>query len=70
MENPSDPSDPSGIGTTMNIKQLLDHDGIKLKKQNFREFSAPCPWCGCRDRFRVWPDEDGSAPLCVLTLCA
>jgi DNA primase len=48
----------------MNIKELLDRDGIKLKKQSHREFSAPCPWCGGRDRLRVWPDENGGAFWC------
>ena len=52
------------IGAMMNIKDLMDRDGIKLKKQSFREFSAPCPWCGGRDRLRVWPDEDGGAFWC------
>ncbi len=41
----------------MNIVELLDNDGIKLKKQSHRELSGECPWCGGRDRFRVWPDD-------------
>lgn len=43
----------------MNIKELIDNDGIKLTKQSHREFSGECPWCGGRDRLRVFPDEDG-----------
>ena len=48
----------------MDIKQLLDRDGIKLKRESSREFSAPCPWCGGRDRLRVWPSEDGGGFWC------
>jgi len=49
----------------MNIKDLLDRDGIKPKKQSVREFSAVCPWCGGRDRFRVWPfEENGGSFWC------
>jgi DNA primase len=48
----------------MDIKELLDNDGIKLTKQSHREFSGACPWCGGRDRFRVWPDENGGRFWC------
>jgi DNA primase len=48
----------------MDIKQLLDRDGIKLKRESSREFSGPCPWCGGRDRLRVWPDEQGGGFWC------
>ncbi len=41
----------------MNIITLLDLDGVKLARQSGREFSAPCPFCGGRDRFRVKPDH-------------
>ncbi len=43
----------------MGIITLLDHGGIKLTRRSGREFSAPCPFCGGRDRFRVWPDDKG-----------
>lgn len=48
----------------MDIKNLLDRDGIKLKKVSYREFAGACPWCGGRDRLRVWPDEDGGHFWC------
>lgn len=28
------------------------------------EWAGPCPWCGGRDRFRVWPNEDGGRYWC------
>ena len=48
----------------MDIKQLLDRDGIKLKRESSRELSGQCPWCGGRDRLRVWPDENGGGFWC------
>lgn len=42
----------------MNLVDLLHADGFGLKKAattNGGEYSGPCPWCGGRDRFRVWP---------------
>jgi hypothetical protein len=48
----------------MDIMKLLDNNGIKLKKVSFRELAGPCPFCGGRDRLRVWPDERGGAFWC------
>jgi DNA primase len=48
----------------MDIKTLLDNDGIRLQKQSHRESSGSCPWCGGRDRLRVWPDEGGGSFWC------
>ena len=48
----------------MNLKERMDLDGIKLAKQSYREYSAPCPWCGGSDRFRVWPIENGGRFWC------
>lgn len=42
-----------------NILDLLDRDGVSTKKVSHRERCSPCPWCGGKDRFRVWPDEEG-----------
>lgn len=49
-------SPPAGV-IQVNIQQLIDRDGMKLMRQSGREWSGPCPWCGGRDRLRVWPDE-------------
>lgn len=37
----------------MNISSLLPG----LKKITSKEWAGPCPVCGGKDRFRVWPDE-------------
>ncbi len=44
---------------------LLDHSSLagNLKKASGTsggEWAGPCPWCGGRDRFRVWPDHPAS----------
>jgi DNA primase len=28
------------------------------------EYAGPCPWCGGRDRFRVWPEADKPGYWC------
>ncbi|MCK5695575.1 MAG: hypothetical protein KAH62_03045 [Desulfobacula sp.] len=45
----------------MNIYDQLQSDGIPLKKvssTNGGEYACPCPSCGGRDRFRVWPNQE------------
>jgi hypothetical protein len=40
---------------------LLQNDGISLRRQantHGGEYSGPCPFCGGKDRFRVWPEKD------------
>ncbi|MBM4287460.1 MAG: zinc-binding protein [Deltaproteobacteria bacterium] len=44
----------------MNLESLLRGDGVELKRvatTHGGEYAGPCPWCGGRDRFRVWPEE-------------
>lgn len=33
------------------------HHGIRLQRVHGDEYAGPCPWCGGRDRFRVWQDR-------------
>jgi DNA primase len=44
----------------MNLLDLLRRETSLRKVANTDggEFAGPCPWCGGRDRFRVWPDAD------------
>jgi len=40
------------------LLELIAADGGTLRKvatANGGEYAGPCPWCGGRDRFRVWP---------------
>jgi DNA primase len=41
----------------MNLLELLSRDLTLRKVAGTRggEYVGPCPWCGGRDRFRVWP---------------
>ncbi|WP_457573182.1 primase-helicase zinc-binding domain-containing protein [Desulfolithobacter sp.] len=42
----------------MNILELLKDDGLEPRRAastNGGEYCAPCPACGGRDRFRIWP---------------
>ncbi|MBM4274065.1 MAG: bifunctional 3'-5' exonuclease/DNA polymerase [Deltaproteobacteria bacterium] len=44
----------------MNIMELLLQDDIKATKQsntNGGEYASACPWCGGKDRFRIWPGQ-------------
>ncbi len=40
------------------IEQILNKHGFKLTKKNAKESAAGCPFCGGKDRFCVWPDDD------------
>jgi len=42
------------------LKELLEADGIRLKKVSTREYHSPCPVCGGKDRFVTWPDKGES----------
>jgi len=47
-------------GNAISLVSLLDVDGIRLKRvarTNGGEWAGACPFCGGRDRFRVWPNE-------------
>jgi len=52
----------------MTILTLTEQDGIQLKRvagTHGGEYAGPCPGCGGRDRFRVWPEEgDGGKWWC------
>ena len=44
----------------MNLVDLIINDGFQVKKKAMTqggEWAGPCPWCGGRDRFLVWPLE-------------
>ena len=44
----------------MNILDAVSKVGIKIKKvasTKGGEYAGPCPGCGGRDRFRIWPEE-------------
>lgn len=43
--------------TFIGILELVKEDGITLKKVTPDEYAGPCPSCGGRDRFRVWPGK-------------
>jgi hypothetical protein len=51
----------------MNILGLIEADGGTLRKMATTgggEFAGACPFCGGRDRFRVWPDHDAGRYWC------
>jgi len=43
----------------IDIVDLITRNGFTLKKVSSanKEYAGPCPFCGGRDRFRVWPKE-------------
>ena len=42
-----------------NIHNIITSDGVTLKKMtNNGEYAGACPWCGGKDRFRVWPETN------------
>jgi len=46
----------------MNLIELIEADGGTMKRAaatSGGEWAGACPWCGGRDRFRVWPEQDG-----------
>ena len=52
----------------MNLLERLQSDGLSLKRESGThggEYAGECPFCGGRDRFRVWPLEgDGGRYWC------
>lgn len=52
----------------MNILTLLEQSGIQTKRvagTHGGEWAGPCPLCGGRDRFRIWPTKgEGGAWWC------
>lgn len=46
----------------MNLLQLLPAEGYKhVAGTSGGEWHGPCPWCGGRDRFSVWPEHTSGA---------
>ena len=44
---------------------LVDgHDLKQTAKTHGGEYSGPCPWCGGKDRFLVWPEHKGGRYWC------
>lgn len=46
----------------MKIMDAVTKANVTLKKVSTTkggEYAGACPWCGGRDRFRVWPNKDG-----------
>lgn len=41
----------------MHILDLLREKGISAVKESTSRWGSPCPSCGGRDRFRIWPDD-------------
>jgi DNA primase len=50
----------------MTLLDLLSRDTSlrKVANTNNGEFAGPCPFCGGRDRFRVWPNADRPGYWC------
>jgi DNA primase len=50
----------------MTILDLVGRDITLRKVASTRggEYTGPCPWCGGRDRFRVWPDAEKPGYWC------
>jgi DNA primase len=51
----------------LNILKLIQADGGTLRKvagTHGGEFAGACPWCSGKDRFRVWPEQDGGRYWC------
>lgn len=51
----------------MGIQTLMEADGFSLKQvsnTNGGESAGACPWCGGKDRFRVWPSYKGGKYWC------
>ena len=46
---------------TIDLLSLIGHDTAlrRVASTNGGEYAGPCPFCGGRDRFRVWPDDGG-----------
>jgi DNA primase len=50
----------------MTLLDLLSRDTTlrKVAGTHGGEYAGPCPWCGGRDRFRVWPNADKPGYWC------
>src|SRR4029450_4928759 len=47
-------------GFSMIMLDLLSHDTTlrRVASTHGGEYAGSCPWCGGRDRFRVWPHAE------------
>ncbi|UIJ38705.1 hypothetical protein LWC08_03815 [Desulfobaculum bizertense] len=46
----------------MNVLKLAEEDGCTGRKVSTRkggEYHGPCPGCGGKDRFLIWPEQNG-----------
>jgi DNA primase len=50
----------------MTLLDLVRHDTTVCRLASTRggEYAGPCPWCGGRDRFRVWPHAEKPGYWC------
>lgn len=50
----------------MTLLDLVSRDTMLRKVASTRggEYAGPCPWCGGRDRFRVWPNAERPGYWC------
>src|SRR5450432_3998626 len=46
--------------TTMNLYELISQNTSlrRVAATNGGEYAGPCPFCGGKDRFRVWPNSE------------
>ncbi|MEO0562494.1 MAG: primase-helicase zinc-binding domain-containing protein, partial [Chloroflexota bacterium] len=44
--------------SSINLLSLLAGDYKRAGSTGGGEFAGPCPFCGGKDRFRVWPNDD------------
>jgi DNA primase len=53
-------------GHIMNLFDLVTQETTFRKVAGTKggEYAGPCPWCGGRDRFRVWPQADRPGYWC------
>jgi len=42
---------------SMSILEILQGKGFSFRKVGSSEYAGECPFCGGKDRFRVWPDK-------------
>ncbi len=57
--------------TGIDLLNLIQQDTILKKRAgtNGGEWAGPCPFCGGRDRFRVWPTPKSGNPRCWCRQC-
>jgi DNA primase len=48
----------------MGLLETIDTPLRRVSSAHGGEYAGPCPWCGGRDRFRVWPEADRPGYWC------